>query len=85
MVAKLRRYRDAYRALLAHPIAFLAGQLVTFLVVSLYVKFVQMRYTAEYSAAWLGSGHLFANYRDYALFCAQEICVFAALLLVTVA
>ena len=85
MTAGLRRYRDAYRALLAHPIAFLAGQLVTFLVVSLYVKFVQMRYTAEYSAAWLGSGHLFANCRDYALFCAQEICVFAALLLVTVA
>ena len=85
MAPQLRRYRDAYGALLAHPVAFVAGQLLTFLIVSLYVKFVQMRYTAEYSAAWLGSGQLFAKCRDYSLFCAQEISVFAALLLVTVA
>lgn len=81
----MRRYRDAYAALLARPVAFLAGQLLTFLVISLYVKFAQMRYTAEYAAAWLGSGHLLANWRDYALFCAQEIGVFGALLVATLA
>lgn len=81
----MKRYRNAYRALLAQPAAFLAGQVFTFFVVSLYVKFVQMRYTAEYSAAWLGGGHLLANCRDYALFCAQEVGVFAALLVATLA
>jgi hypothetical protein len=80
----MRRYRDAYAALLADPIAFLVGQLLTFLIISLYVKFVEMRYAAEY-VAWLGSGHLWANCRDYAVFCSQEVGVFAVLLVATLA
>ncbi len=79
----LRRYGIGYRAALARPYALLAGQSVTFFVISLYVKLVQMRDTAEYGAAWVGSGRLLANCLHYGLFCGQEIGMFVGLLVVT--
>jgi len=74
-----------YADLLARPFTFLAGQVLTFFGISLYVKLVQMRHTAEYSVGWIESGRFFSNCRDYVLFCGQEVLVFAVLLLIVMA
>jgi arylsulfatase A-like enzyme len=70
-----------YRAVLARPFTWLLGQLVTFFLVSLYVKFSEMRLTAEYASGWFAGGRLLANCLHLLLFCGQEISVFAALVI----
>jgi len=56
---------------------------VSFFAISLYVKLMQMRDTAEYGAAWLSGGRFWMNSIHYVLFCQQEIYVFGGLLLAT--
>lgn len=74
LAAYVRRYAD----ILARPFALLSGQLLTFFGISLYVKFAEMRDTSEYGVAW--TGRFFTNGLHYVLFCGQELCLFAALL-----
>jgi lipoteichoic acid synthase len=74
-----RAYGRQYGAAMRQPLALLAGQLITFFGVSLYVKLVQMRLTPEYAGAWRGSGQAWTNCIHAILFCGQEIGVFAAL------
>ncbi len=73
-------YGTGVIAVLAQPFAFVVGQLVTFFGLSLYVKFVEMRLSTEYAAAWLESGNVLRNSFHFVLFCGQEVAVFAVLL-----
>ncbi|MFN8624734.1 MAG: sulfatase-like hydrolase/transferase [Candidatus Binatia bacterium] len=69
-----------YGALLTRPFDLLVGQVMAFFAVSLFAKFMQMRVTTEYGVAWVGSGRFLTNCFHFALFAAQEIGLFAALL-----
>ncbi|MBI4515232.1 MAG: sulfatase-like hydrolase/transferase [Deltaproteobacteria bacterium] len=79
-LVRLSRYATSYREARAYPFGFLAGQLLAFFGISLYVKLIQMRLTADYGGSWLGRGRFWVNSLHYLLFGAQEVALFAALL-----
>lgn len=61
------------------PFALLCGQLIAFFVISLYVKFAELRLTADYAPPWVGGDRFWLNSRHFVLFSGQEVGLFAAL------
>ncbi|MBP1684286.1 MAG: sulfatase [Deltaproteobacteria bacterium] len=78
--SRFARALGRYGTLVARPFELLVGQLVAFLAISLFVKFVQMRETTDYGVAWVGGGRFLTNCFHFALFSAQEFAVFTVLL-----
>ncbi len=76
-----RNVAAAYRAALREPGAHLRGQLIGFLLVSLYVKTVQVCLTPDYSGTWTSTTAIARNVLHTISFSGQELLLFACLLL----